>query len=100
MMFIAYVDLYETVMDEETQELYQQVCQSNCTMPIDITLGELLTVSPMITNKGKFFKNVTKLTDRYGNSYKVVGNYKDIIKKKEDQPNNTIGYINYGKTTN
>jgi len=100
MMFIAYVDLYETIMDEETNEMFQQLSQSNCTMPLELNANEILTVSPMITAKGKFFKNVTKLTDRYGNSYKVLGNYKDIINKKDDKSKNKIGYTNYGKTTN
>ena len=75
-----YLDLY--VNEEETKPVM---------VPVDIHKEEILTISPAITSTGKQFKNVSFLKDRYGNSYKVVGNYKqliEIIKGKE----NKIGY--------
>lgn len=93
MKFISFVNTYKVVADPETGEFYQELDKADCTLPMDISLGEILTVAPQMTRSGKLYKHVSKLTDRYGNTYKVLGNYKEIIKMKEEgEPTNKIGY--------
>lgn len=64
----------------------------NIRIDTDIPKGDILTISPMLTNYGAKFKNITLLTDRYGNQYKVIGNYKDIIDMVRQDKNNKIGF--------
>jgi hypothetical protein len=46
----------------------------------DIPRSEIFIISPMINKYGAKFKNISILEDRYGNQYKVKGNYKDFIR--------------------
>ena len=60
--------------------------------PIYIDSKYILSVRPMITTKGRLFKNVSYLQDKFGNDYKVVGNYKKIAKKIRIDEHKKIGY--------
>lgn len=51
----------------------------NIKIETDIPATDIYTISPMITKYGAKYKNVTLLEDRYGNQFKVKGNYKDFI---------------------
>lgn len=81
MIFTRYIDM---VMEDET-------VRENIRMEMDIPEGEILLISPMLTDYGAKYKQVSVLQDRYGNQYKVKGNYKDLIEKI--RPGRTkIGY--------
>ena len=51
----------------------------NKIIPTDIPKNSIHTISPMFTNRGTYFNNVTLLEDNYGKQYKIVGNYKKWI---------------------
>ena len=66
---------------------------SNVIIPVDLPKEAVYTISPMITDRGTCFKNVTLIEDMYGKQYKIVGNYKDWIKKIRPQTEtNKIGF--------
>lgn len=45
------------------------------TLPTYIKQEDITAISPLITSSGSFYKNVTTLEDRYGNTHNVVGSY-------------------------
>ncbi len=50
----------------------------NIVVPTHIE-DNITAVSPMFTNSGSFYKNITLLENKYGQTFKVVGNYKNFI---------------------
>jgi hypothetical protein len=97
MILIKYLDIYDSYYDEEGNR-NDVLLEQNHTVPFYINKHEILNVSPYFGRNGKLFKNVSIINDRYGASYKVVGNYKTIINEKENKL--ATGTIGYGKTTN
>lgn len=69
MIFERYVDI--AVGENEFVE--------NIRIETDIPEGEIYTISPMMTKYGAKYKNISLIEDRYGNQFKVKGNYKDMI---------------------
>lgn len=61
------------------------------TVPTHIIDKNITTISPMFSNSGSLFKNVTIIEDHYGGYHKVVGNYKEHINNLE-KPINKIGF--------
>lgn len=55
------------------------VLVENAIVPIDIPTDTIHQISPMLTSTGAFYKNVSILKDVYGEQYRVVGNYKNLI---------------------
>ena len=95
MILIKYVDIYDSYYDEQGNR-YDELLHPNHPVPFYISSHEILTISPYFGKSGKMFKNVSIVSDRYGTSYKVVGNYKKIINEKENKP--VKGTIGYGTT--
>lgn len=58
----------------------------------DLPKEDILTISPMLTKYGAKYKNITLLNDRYGNQYKVIGNYRDIIDEVRNNKRTKIGF--------
>lgn len=64
----------------------------NIRVDTNIPTGEILTISPMLNKYGAKLKKVSLISDRYGNQYKVDGNYKDIIDKVRNNTKQKIGF--------
>jgi hypothetical protein len=60
-------------------------------VPTHIIDKNIATISPMFSNSGSLFKNVTIIEDTRGTYHRVVGNYKEIINNLE-KPAIKIGY--------
>lgn len=58
----------------------------------DLPKEDILTISPMLTKYGAKYKNITLLNDRYGNQYKVIGNYRDIIDEVRNNKRTKVGF--------
>lgn len=82
MIFTRYIDM---IMEDES-------VLENVRMEMDIPEGEILLITPMLTQYGAKYKQVSVLQDRYGNQYKVKGNYKDLIKQIRKEDRTKIGY--------
>ena len=96
MILIKYIDIYSTFHDENG-EPYNELVKENATVPVEVNMDDLL-ISPYYTGQGKLFKNVSVVKNRYGDSFRVVGNYKKLIKLRDDPPRKQVGYGSY--TTN
>ena len=97
MILIKYLDVYGSYYDEEGH-MYEELLHRNHAVPFYICSSEILTITPYFGTNGRLYRNVSVLKDRYGNTYKVVGNYKELIALKENKP--VKGTIGYGTTTN
>lgn len=84
MIFINYNDIYEEYTNEEN-ELDYRVVVKNATIPIHIDKDHIMTVEPLVSQRGSLYKNVSLLKDRNDKIYKVVGNYKDILNRKNER---------------
>lgn len=62
-------------------ELEDNTVIQNMKLEVDIPKEDILTISPMLNKYGAKLKQVSLLQDRYGNQYRVVGNYKDFIEE-------------------
>jgi hypothetical protein len=96
MVLMKYVDLYDSYYNENG-ELQEELVRENFLVPCDIDLSDVIHISPYYTRTGRFYRNVSILENRYGKTFKVVGNYNQLIKLRDNPPKKQIGY---GKTTN
>ena len=63
----------------------------NKLLPTDIPRESIHSISPWFNDYGALFKNVTLLTDKYGNTHKVRGNWKELLNEIRND-NKKIGY--------
>lgn len=88
---MRYIDLYNSYYDE-SGEVQDELVHQNLTVPFDIDLNDIATISPHMTRQGKEYRTVALIEDRYGKTHKVVGNYKKLINLRDNPPRNPIGY--------
>jgi len=79
------------ILNYNNFENREGVVYENIIIPIDIPKETIHQIGPMITSHGAFYKNVSILKDIYGEQYRVVGNYKDLIKMIRPEQNK-IGF--------
>lgn len=91
MTIIKYVDIYDTFYSDEG-ELTQELVRSNFMLPTIVDPNDIVNFSPYFSVEGKLFKNVSVLEDRYGKTYKVVGNYKTLNQMMDNPIRKPIGY--------
>lgn len=91
MNLVRYVNIYETVYDEEDQP-YEEVTKENITLPIILKPYKITSIEPYYTRKGKPYKNVSIITYDSGEKFKVVGNYKNINQHTNSNNNPHIGF--------
>ncbi len=96
MIIVKYIDIYQQVYDDESGQVYNDLVHSNFTVPDIIDPSDIISIGPYFGTNKKLFKNVSYVKDRYGNTFKVVGNYKKLNEIRKKPRRGTIGY---GKTT-
>lgn len=96
MILIRYVDIIDTVPVEGGY--IEQVVKNNATIPIIVDSDRIGPIQPFFSKTGKLYKNVSYL-NYDGDTYKVVGNYKELDKKVKEDSNlsrvKITGYKNY-----
>lgn len=97
MNIIRYVDIFGIGTNENGEHI-EKVVRKDVTLPVVIDPERVSTIQPFFSKEGRIFKNVSVIYYD-GDMYKVVGNYKELDKKRQGESNRIqiAGFKKYTK---